>query len=66
MQFTITGEPVTRGRLAAIHGAGAAVTVDYGSGETGFLAHGPPEPRRHPDDVHLFQDLHALVQVGAS
>ena len=62
-QFTITGEPVTRGRLAAIHGAGAAAMVDYGSGETGFLAHGCLTSE-HPDDVHLFQDLHALVQVA--
>jgi hypothetical protein len=62
-QFTVTGEPVTAARLAVIHQAGAEAMVDYGSAETGFLAHGCLAPR-HPDEVHLFQDLHALVQVG--
>jgi len=62
-RFTVTGEPVTSARLAAIHRAGAEAMVDYGSAETGFLAHGCLAPR-HPDEVHVFQDLHALIQAG--
>jgi hypothetical protein len=62
-RLTITGEPITAGRLAAIRRAGVEAMVDYGSAETGFLAHGCLAPL-HPDDVHFFQDLHALVQVG--
>ena len=63
-RLTITGEPITAGRLAAIRQAGVEAMVDYGSAETGFLAHGCLAPE-HPDEVHFFQDLHALIQVGA-
>jgi hypothetical protein len=61
-QFTLTGEPVTLARLEPIRQAGADVLVDYGSKESGFLAHGCQAPEA-PDDVHLFHDLNALVQV---
>jgi hypothetical protein len=61
-QLTITGEPITPGRLAVIHRAGVEAMVDYGSAETGFLAHGCLAPQ-HPDEVHFFQDLHAMIQV---
>jgi hypothetical protein len=62
-RLTITGEPITAGRLAVINRAGVDAMVDYGSAETGFLAHGCLAPQ-YPDEVHFFQDLHAMIQVG--
>jgi hypothetical protein len=61
-QFTLTGEPVTAARRDLVQRAGAEVLVDYGSKESGFLAHGCQAPEA-PDDVHLFHDLNALVQA---
>jgi hypothetical protein len=61
-RFTITGEPITRARLAVIHRAGAAAMADYGSAETGPLGHGCLAPEA-PDELHLFHDLHALIQA---
>jgi hypothetical protein len=63
-QFTVTGEPVTAPRLAAIRGVGAEGVVDYGSAESGPIGHGCLAPET-PDDVHVFHDLHALIQPEA-
>ncbi len=64
-RLTVTGEPVTAARLAAIRRAGAEAVPDYGSSEAGgFLSYGCLAPDQ-PDDVHLFHDLHALIQPGA-
>ena len=62
--FTVTGEPVTAARLAAIRGAGAEALADYGSAESGFVAYGCLAASV-PDDVHLFHDLHALLRLDA-
>jgi hypothetical protein len=62
-QATVTGEPVTAGRLAALAAAGVVAVPDYGSAESGgSLTHGCLRPAA-PDDVHFFRDLHALVRV---
>jgi hypothetical protein len=64
-QFTVTGEPLTATRLAAIRAAGAEAVPDYGMSEAGFVCYGCLAPEA-PDDLHLMQDLHALIQVSVS
>lgn len=62
--LTVTGEPLTATRLAALRRAGADVGVDYGCVEAGgFVSYGCLAPQA-PDDVHLFDDLVALIQPG--
>lgn len=61
-QFTVTGEPVTAARLAAIRAAGADAAPDYGSAESGFIGYGCLAPEA-PDDVHVFDDLHAVIRL---
>ena len=63
-RFTLTGEPVTAGKLAIIRRTGADAVSDYGSTESGGVAEWCAEPAE-PDDTHLFEDLHAVVQPGA-
>jgi hypothetical protein len=63
-RLTVTGEPVTDARLAVMRAAGVDAVPDYGSAETGgFVAYGCLAPRMS-DDVHVFHDLHAIVQPG--
>jgi hypothetical protein len=65
-RFTITGEPVTTARLSVIRRAGAVAVPDYGSADSGgSVTYGCLNPEA-PDDVHLFQDLNALIQADAS
>jgi hypothetical protein len=65
-QFTITGEPVTAARLAAIRRVGAHAVPDYGSADSGgSLTYGCLAPEA-PDDVHFFNDLHVLIQAEAA
>lgn len=61
-QFTITGEPVTRSRLEAIRRTGAEAVPDYGSADCGGSLTAGCLRAEHPDEVHFFHDLHALVQ----
>lgn len=64
-RFTITGEPVTAARLSAIRRVGAVAVPDYGSADSGgSVTYGCLAPEA-PDDVHLFQDLNALIQADA-
>jgi hypothetical protein len=58
------GEPVTDARLAVIRRAGAAAYPAYVATECGRMAEGCLAPDA-ADDVHLFDDLLALVQPGA-
>ena len=60
-QFTLSGEAVTAARRAAIEAAGGAAAPRYAATDTGPLgdACGAPEA---PDDVHVDEDLNALVQ----
>ena len=64
-QFTVTGEPVTEARLAAIRRVNADAVPDYGSADSGGSAsYGCLSPEA-PDDVHVFSDLNALIQADA-
>lgn len=64
--FLVIGEPTTSARLSAIERAGVRAVPDYGSSEAGGpVGHGCLAPQA-PDDIHLFQDVHALVQPGRS
>jgi hypothetical protein len=63
MQFTVTGEPVTRTRLDAVRQTGAEATPRYGSAESGTIGYGCLEAEA-ADEVHLLQDRLALVQAG--
>jgi hypothetical protein len=66
VQVTVSGEPLTETRLSAIRGAGADVGTDYGCVEAGgFISYGCLAPEA-ADDVHLFDDIVALVQPGES
>ena len=56
------GEPVTAARLAAIRQAGAVAVPDYGSADSGGSVTYGCLRLDAPDDVHLFQDLNALVR----
>jgi hypothetical protein len=60
--FTVSGEPVTDAKLEAIRRSGAHASPRYGAMETGPLAWGCLTPTSS-DDMHVFHDLHALVQA---
>ena len=62
-QFTVTGEPLTAPRLAAIHAMGAEARPTYASVEAGAIGEGCLH-RESPDDVHVLRDRLAVVQPG--
>ncbi len=57
------GEPVTEVRRRELEAAGIRVVPQYGSIETGFISDGCLAAAA-PDEVHLFEDTHAVVQAG--
>jgi hypothetical protein len=61
--MSIGGEPVTAARLGAIRAAGVSAVPHYGSMESGRIAEGCLAPAA-PDDVHVFDDLHAVIHPG--
>jgi hypothetical protein len=62
-RFTITGEPVTDARLAAMRRVGVDAMPDYGSADSGgSVGYGCLSPEA-PDDIHVFSDLNGLIQV---
>jgi hypothetical protein len=62
---TITGEPVTAVRLGLLERAGLHAVPEYGSAECGgSISHGCLAPEA-ADEVHLFDDLHALIPAAA-
>jgi hypothetical protein len=63
-QFTLTGEPFTAARLAAVRQVGADAVPIYASVEAGRMAFGCLAPEV-PDDMHLLRDEFALIQPGA-
>jgi hypothetical protein len=66
VELTIGGEPITEARLAALRYAGARALPAYGSSDTGTaIAHGCLSPA-WPDDMHLFDDLFAVIQPEAA
>jgi hypothetical protein len=62
--LSLRGEPVTATRVAAVRRAGAEPLSLYGTIETGVIGHGCLQPVA-ADEVHLHEDLHAIVQPGA-
>jgi hypothetical protein len=62
--ITLTGEPITEARLAAIRRSGADAEARYGIIEAGPIGYGCLAPEA-PDDVHLLHDLVAVIQPGA-
>jgi hypothetical protein len=63
VRLTVTGEPLTGARLAVMADTGAEVAPDYGSTESGQIGEPCVAPAA-PDDLHLCDDLHAVVQPG--
>ena len=62
-RFTAGGEPTTPARRAAIEAAGAVALPRMGATETDILAYACARPTA-ADDMHFFDDRHALVQPG--
>jgi hypothetical protein len=60
-RFSVTGEPITAARLAAIQRAGAQAAPYYGSVDAGLIGAGCLAPVA-PDEVHVHEDLVTLVQ----
>lgn len=64
LQLTISGEPITKARLRTIGKAGATAVPRFGTMECGPIGYGCLAPGA-PDDVHVQQDLHGLIQAGS-
>jgi hypothetical protein len=62
-RFTVVGEPLTAARLAAIRAAGAEAFPRYSATDTGPLGDACLAPEA-PDEVHVYDDLHALIRPG--
>jgi hypothetical protein len=60
-RFTVSGEPLTAAKRAAIEATGATVYSTYASMEAGLIGGGCFQPE-HADEVHFFSDSFALVQ----
>ena len=64
-KFTVSGEPITDACLVAIRRVRAEAVPDYGSADSGgSVSQGCLSPAA-PDDVHVFNDLNALIQADA-
>jgi hypothetical protein len=61
VQLTVTGEPLTAARLAVVRRCGAEAVPRYAIMECGAIGLGCLRPEA-PDDVHLLNDLHAVIQ----
>ncbi len=61
-RFFVSGEPTTAARVQAIRRSGGQALPRYGTMESGPIGFGCLLPRA-ADDIHLFNDLHALVRV---
>jgi hypothetical protein len=64
-RFSIAGEPLTAVRLALIRQTGAEAVPFYAAMEAGIIGHGCLAPEAS-DDVHVLDDLHALVSLSGS
>jgi hypothetical protein len=65
VRFTIGGEPVTAARVAIIRRAGAEVRSRYLATEAGLLGLGCSEACV-PDELHVCDDLNAVISAEAS
>lgn len=63
-RFTAGGEPTTAARRAAIEEAGAVALPRMGATETDILSFACRHPDA-PDDMHFFDDRHAVIQPGS-
>jgi hypothetical protein len=61
----LVGEPVTAGRLAAIRRTGIEAVPDYGAVDVGLIGSDCRAPEA-PDEVHLYDDLLAVIQTVAA
>ena len=61
--FRISGEPITAERCSIISSAGANIIPRFGSMESGPIGKGCIN-RQASDEMHVLQDLHALIQAG--
>ena len=62
-RFTAGGEPTTAARRSAIEATGAVVLPRMGATETDILSYACRNPAA-PDDMHFFDDRHAVIQPG--
>jgi hypothetical protein len=62
-QLCLYGEPLTQARLDIIHRSGAQARALYATMETWRVGDACLQPET-ADEVHLLDDLHALVQPG--
>jgi hypothetical protein len=60
-RFMVVGEPLTAAQRDAIEATGALVVARYGIVECGVVGFGCLAARE-PDEVHVVDDLHAVVQ----
>jgi len=60
---TIAGEPCSQARIDFIRRTGATVLPKYAIMETGPVGYGCMAPEAS-DDLHLLEDVHAIVQAG--
>ncbi len=60
-RFSVSGEPVTPARLAAVQETGAEIVPRYGASDCGQIGLGCLDPEL-PDEVHWLSDLHAVIQ----
>jgi hypothetical protein len=65
LHFTLVGEPVTETRLRVIRASGAEGLPRYAANECGTVGYGCLTPTA-PDDLHLMDDLQALILAEAS
>jgi hypothetical protein len=63
-RFTLTGEPLTAARQALFEKAGLEARPDYGGIEMGQVGEACVAPTG-PDDLHLMEDMHAVIQPGS-
>jgi hypothetical protein len=63
-RFTVGSEPLTEARLAVLSEAGCSVVSGYGTIEAGRIGYGCLAPEQ-PDEIHLLQDLVAVIQADA-
>lgn len=64
-RFTAGGEPTTRARRQAVEATGAVIIPRMGTTETDILSYGCMDGRA-ADDMHFFDDRHALIQPGTA
>lgn len=64
-QFRVSSDPATEDRMAAIRRAGARAVPSYGAAESGQMSYGCLAPV-HADDMHFYDDVHAVIQPGAA